>query len=281
MVDIDSPVQKIFEEQTLTFIALPFCSIFGSSLKECVHQCESCCGVVLYSESRGVCETNSLDITDSKLDFEKDDFSLILYREQEYITSPNTQSSKQKVVFRAFAGIGKSVYERWTETGVNDDFPVTAPSGCLNLSPDLPPCDKHYRSAILDNWPSDIKTVYIHMYKDGAHKKEFSFYAVHSRANTWLRIGFGSDSDEYYSISGEVNGTHIQRRFYYLPSDYECGQQSGYFFVFDSTSHDECAASWKDQGFPVFIWKLGGSALYESADVFEIAIETYDQDSGP
>ncbi|XP_012941939.2 uncharacterized protein LOC106012717 [Aplysia californica] len=200
-----------------------------------------------------------------------------MYRELEYLTTPNTQTSTQKVVFRAFAGIRKSVYERWTETGVNDDFPVTAPAGCLNLSPDLPPCDKHYRSAILDNWPSDISMVYIDMYKNGFGRQTYSFSAPRTTVDSWLAPDWGGNRNVHYDIRGMVSGDNIRRRFYYLDATQECGTTSGYFFVFDSTSNDQCAANWTDQGFPVFIWQLIDRQIYESADVFEISIKTIDQ----
>ncbi|KAK7467789.1 hypothetical protein BaRGS_00036977 [Batillaria attramentaria] len=62
------------------------------------------------------------------------------------------------LAFRATAGIGRSAYDRYVATGTNDDSPLARsalPCGCLTVNGSLP-CDRHYRSRILDDWPSSL-----------------------------------------------------------------------------------------------------------------------------
>ena len=60
------------------------------------------------------------------------------------------------LAFRATAGIGRPVYDAWTHVGHHDDDPMTRdnlPCGCVTINGSLP-CDRHYRSRLLDTWPS-------------------------------------------------------------------------------------------------------------------------------
>lgn len=60
------------------------------------------------------------------------------------------------LVFRATAGIGRPVYDAWSDVGHHDDDPLTRatlPCGCTSVNGSLP-CDRHYRSRLLDSWPS-------------------------------------------------------------------------------------------------------------------------------
>ena len=61
------------------------------------------------------------------------------------------------LAFRGTKGIGQSVYDAWTHVGHHDDDPMTRdtlPCGCTTVNGSLP-CDRHYRSRLLDSWPSN------------------------------------------------------------------------------------------------------------------------------
>ncbi|KAK7467788.1 hypothetical protein BaRGS_00028097 [Batillaria attramentaria] len=62
------------------------------------------------------------------------------------------------LAFRVTAGVGRAAYDRYVTNGTNDDSPLDRsdlPCGCLTVNGSLP-CDRHYRSRILDDWPGSL-----------------------------------------------------------------------------------------------------------------------------
>nr|KAG5712322.1 hypothetical protein BaRGS_023901 [Batillaria attramentaria] len=66
------------------------------------------------------------------------------------------------LAFRLTAGVNQSAYDKYVDSGTHDDTPQARASllpGCLTLNGSLP-CNTHYRSRLLDEWPGDaIDTV--------------------------------------------------------------------------------------------------------------------------
>nr|KAG5712323.1 hypothetical protein BaRGS_023902 [Batillaria attramentaria] len=86
------------------------------------------------------------------------------------VPSPEGNSSSQFsaadglqfLAFRLTAGVNQSAYDKYVDSGTHDDTPQARASllpGCLTLNGSLP-CNTHYRSRLLDEWPGDaIDTV--------------------------------------------------------------------------------------------------------------------------
>ena len=76
-----------------------------------------------------------------------------------FVFSATVEQGDWTLVFRAQSGVGEPTWESWNNTGVYNDNPVPQdfPLACLRLT-NYSTCDRHFRSRILDNWPS-IKEV--------------------------------------------------------------------------------------------------------------------------
>ena len=63
------------------------------------------------------------------------------------------------LAFRLTAGIGHNSFEKYTAVGRNDDADgltlAGVPCGCLTVNGSLP-CDRHFRSRLLDAWPASL-----------------------------------------------------------------------------------------------------------------------------
>ncbi|KAK7480628.1 hypothetical protein BaRGS_00028100 [Batillaria attramentaria] len=131
------------------------------------------------------------------------------------------------LAFRATAGVGVSAYERYVATGSNDDSPLARsdlPCGCLTVNGSLP-CDRHYRSRILDDWPSSsIDTVRLTLYENGVQQRFVEFDGSGSNFLNWFTQARVVNSDwtdisnetaNFFSIAG-VNFPDVPavRRFY-------------------------------------------------------------------
>ncbi|PVD28619.1 hypothetical protein C0Q70_11212 [Pomacea canaliculata] len=119
------------------------------------------------------------------------------------------------LVFRAAQGIEKSVYDTWTAAGRHDDDPITRltlPCGCTSVNGSLP-CDRHYRSRILDTWPSlSIDQVKLVVYDRGVEKAHVTFRGTGSTNMSWFSLDRVVESSwddltpaasvNYFSIDG-------------------------------------------------------------------------------
>nr|KAG5707428.1 hypothetical protein BaRGS_005395 [Batillaria attramentaria] len=109
---------------------------------------------------------------------------------------------------------------------------MTIPNGCLTVD-NLNCCDRHYRSEVLDFWPSDdIDTVRLGVYKNGVEVQFAEFN------------GTGSDYKNWMSNSRLLNSSWADlktnpKNFLSLEGD---GQNSRWRRVFISRNYAGCAA---------------------------------------
>jgi len=153
------------------------------------------------------------------------------------------------LAFRATKGIGQPVYESWVNHGHHDDDPMTRdtlPCGCSTVNGSLP-CDRHYRSRLLDNWPSaSIDQVRLVLYENGVEKEHVTFTGTGSDYLSWFsqsRIVDSSWTDlkgasalNFFSIKGDET---VKRRFFISHLYGGCPGDMGWMTVKDQTS-DTC-----------------------------------------
>jgi len=166
------------------------------------------------------------------------------------------------LAFRATAGIGQSVYAAWTQHGHHDDDPLiraTLPCGCTTVNGSLP-CDRHYRSRLLDSWPSAaIDQVKLVLYEDGEAKEHLTFTGTGSDVMSWFsqaRLVESSWTDLkaaksplFFSIEGEKPN---ERRFYIELAHGGCPKDVGWLTVKDKTG-DVCTWAKVNQA-PAFLY---------------------------
>ncbi|KAL8579576.1 hypothetical protein ACOMHN_025529 [Nucella lapillus] len=157
------------------------------------------------------------------------------------------------LTFRATAGIGQPVYDAWTHVGHHDDDPMTRdtlPCGCTTVNGSLP-CDRHYRSRLLDTWPSaSIDQVRVVLYQNGVEKEHFTFSGTGSDYLSWFsqsRIVESSWTDlktatglNFFSIAGYSEDAHELRRFFISHVYQGCPGDAGWMTVKDKAD-DTCA----------------------------------------
>ncbi|XP_025099788.1 uncharacterized protein LOC112567338 isoform X2 [Pomacea canaliculata] len=168
------------------------------------------------------------------------------------------------LVFRAAQGIEKSVYDTWTAAGRHDDDPITRltlPCGCTSVNGSLP-CDRHYRSRILDTWPSlSIDQVKLVVYDRGVEKAHVTFRGTGSTNMSWFSLDRVVESSwddltpaasvNYFSIDGHATSTMLRR--FFINHEYNtCAGDSGWLVVVDRET-DDC--SWGTKGhFPSILY---------------------------
>ncbi|KAK7491335.1 hypothetical protein BaRGS_00017436, partial [Batillaria attramentaria] len=150
------------------------------------------------------------------------------------------------LAFRATAGIGRPVYDAWTDVGHHDDDPMTRatlPCGCTTVNGSLP-CDRHYRSRLLDLWPSaSIDEVRLVLYENGTEKEHLAFSGTGSDYMSWFsqeRLVESSWTDlksttglNYFSIAGHPSEG---RRFFINHAYNSCPNDVGWLVVKDKQS---------------------------------------------
>lgn len=193
------------------------------------------------------------------------------------------------LVFRATQGIGQPVYDAWVNNGHHDDDPIirsTLPCGCTTVNGSLP-CDRHYRSRLLDSWPSaSIDEVRLAVYENGVEKEHVTFTGTGSNYLNWFsqsRIVDSSWADlktatnlNIFSIAGH----EAELRRFFISQVYSgCPGDAGWLVVKDS-SQDSCAwATAQNLQFPNFLYAPGNHDLtwdghgYRQADVFAVFIK--------
>ncbi|XP_025099047.1 uncharacterized protein LOC112566858 isoform X2 [Pomacea canaliculata] len=191
------------------------------------------------------------------------------------------------LAFRATRGIGKPVYDTWTAVGRHDDDPVTRlalPCGCTSVNSSLP-CDRHYRSRLLDTWPSAaIDQVRLVVYDHGVEKAHVTFRGTGSTYMSWFSLDRVVESSwddlttaatvNSFSIEGDSPSAY-HRRFYINHVYNECPGDSGWFVVIDQMT-DVCSWAIKNY-FPAFLYSPQTHVILDSglveADVMAIFVK--------
>ncbi|XP_076466947.1 uncharacterized protein LOC143298123 [Babylonia areolata] len=183
------------------------------------------------------------------------------------------------LAFRATAGIGQPVYDAWTHKGHHDDDPMsrqTLPCGCTTVNGSLP-CDRHYRSRLLDIWPSaSIDQVRLVLYKNGVEKEHVTFTGTGSDYVTWFsqsRIVESSWADlktatglNIFSIAGD--STEL-RRFFISHVYHGCPEDAGWMVVKDRPD-DTCTWATVPHA-PAFLYAPSNHELVWEKDGFQQA----------
>ncbi|XP_076471834.1 uncharacterized protein LOC143301430 [Babylonia areolata] len=160
------------------------------------------------------------------------------------------------LVFRVQAGLNQSAYARYMDTNnANDDddaidLDFAIWYGCTSIDGRLP-CDRHFRSRILDKWEHlPIEEVRVALYKDGVEVKYFLFNATNTSFTDWFnraRLLSGSYTDlknaqyAYFSIEGEVKAA---RRFFIHKKFNGCGSDDGWMVIVDKPDPN-CGETWE------------------------------------
>ncbi|XP_025104273.1 uncharacterized protein LOC112570120 isoform X2 [Pomacea canaliculata] len=159
----------------------------------------------------------------------------------------NIQAPIQKdgwtLCFRATAGLGSPVYDTWTHVGYHDDYKYTRtsmPCGCTATSGS---CDRHYRSFLVDVWPSrNLEKVKVALYENGVEKAFMEFRGLDSNYLNWFsadRLLNSSWTDisgsalPYFSIFGIDEPGRVTRRFYVSKGHYGCPSDFGWISIKD------------------------------------------------
>nr|KAG5703766.1 hypothetical protein BaRGS_009564 [Batillaria attramentaria] len=98
---------------------------------------------------------------------------------------PVVLEDNRLLVFRLTAGNNKVAYDAYTDVGNNDDegYRANVRCGCLTVNGSLP-CETHYRSRLLDHWPSSvIDTVRVSVYENDEEK---AFVEFDGEGSTYL-----------------------------------------------------------------------------------------------
>ncbi|XP_025099049.1 uncharacterized protein LOC112566859 isoform X1 [Pomacea canaliculata] len=178
------------------------------------------------------------------------------------------------LAFRATRGIGKPVYDTWTAVGHHDDDPVTRislPCGCTSVDGSLP-CDRHYRSRLLDTWPSSsIDQVRLVVYSHGVEKAHVTFRGTDSTYMSWFSLDRVVDSSwedltakatvNYFSIQGDVH-SNLRRRFFISHAYGDCPKDFGWFVVNDQMT---AGCTWEKKNyFPSFMYSPSGHLILDN-----------------
>ncbi|XP_025104399.1 uncharacterized protein LOC112570229 [Pomacea canaliculata] len=150
------------------------------------------------------------------------------------------------LVFRATSGLGSPVYNAWMRSGYHDDYTytrATMPCGCTSTNGS---CDRHYRSRLLDSWPSSaLDKVKLAVYEGGVEKAYMIFTGLGSNYINWFSADrlvesswkdLKSSAHNYFSILGWSSGTD-QRNFYVNRGHGGCPVDIGWLSIKDSGNH--------------------------------------------
>ncbi|XP_025104747.1 uncharacterized protein LOC112570486 [Pomacea canaliculata] len=191
------------------------------------------------------------------------------------------------LVFRAAAGIAQPVYDTWTRVGYHDDYQLTRatmPCGCTRTSGS---CDRHYRSRLLDSWPSRaIDKVKMALYENG-NETAYMIFSGHGTSymdwfsanrlveSSWTDLK--SASHDFFSIVG-LQHSVVYRRFYISNRNIHCPDDIGWLNIKDRAN----SCSWEASSqIPVFVyskaktminWQNAGS-LRGFADVMAVWVK--------
>lgn len=191
------------------------------------------------------------------------------------------------MVFRATSGISQPVYDAWVNKGHHDDDPMvraTLPCGCTTVNGSLP-CDRHYRSRLLDSWPSSsIDEIKLALYENGVEVEHVTFTGTGSDYMNWFsqsRIVESSWTDlktaqnvNIFSIAGHDAEL---RRFFINHVYLGCPGDVGWMVVKDKAD-DTCA--WATvQRSPAFLYSPSSHDLnweahgFREADVMAVFVK--------
>ncbi|KAK7504895.1 hypothetical protein BaRGS_00003923 [Batillaria attramentaria] len=179
----------------------------------------------------------------------------------------------QFLACRLTAGVNQSAYDKYVDSGTHDDTPQARASllpGCLTLNGSLP-CNTHYRSRLLDEWPGDaIDTVRVSVYNNGQQQRYVTFNGTGSTFLSWFaqdRVMASDWSDVrdevlhrrggFFSIEGFKYKRIIYRSFYVNRYHDGCSNDAGWLLVAEK---DTCSYVPSAGPFPVI--------LFSSADTY-------------
>ncbi|KAK7504894.1 hypothetical protein BaRGS_00003922 [Batillaria attramentaria] len=179
----------------------------------------------------------------------------------------------QFLAFRLTAGVNQSAYDKYVDSGTHDDTPQARASllpGCLTLNGSLP-CNTHYRSRLLDEWPGDaIDTVRVSVYNNGQQQRYVTFNGTGSTFLSWFAQDRVMASDwtdvrdevlhrrgGFFSIEGFKYKRIIYRSFYVNRYHDGCSNDAGWLLVAEK---DTCSYVPSAGPFPVI--------LFSSADTY-------------
>eukprot|EP00745_Piridium_sociabile_P027934 TRINITY_DN44962_c0_g1_i5.p1 TRINITY_DN44962_c0_g1~~TRINITY_DN44962_c0_g1_i5.p1 ORF type:complete len:253 (+),score=50.84 TRINITY_DN44962_c0_g1_i5:159-917(+) len=176
------------------------------------------------------------------------------------------------LAFRLTTGVRQSAYDSYVDWGRNDDVALSRAF--------LPvPCPQHYRSGLLDHWPSrHIDQVKVSVMKAGKEVAYIRFNGTGSTALSWFSAKRVMDSTwtdltsqphNYFSIKGHfIPGQH-SRRFYVNRNYGSCPGDLGWLSVQDQ-QYDVCSWGNLDDArpFPAILYsKKTTFARFQSADL--------------
>ncbi|KAL8579575.1 hypothetical protein ACOMHN_025528 [Nucella lapillus] len=194
------------------------------------------------------------------------------------------------LAFRATAGIGQPVNDAWTHVGHHDDDPMTRdtlPCGCTTVNGSLP-CDRHYRSRLLDAWPSgSIDQVRLVLYENGVEKEHVTFSGTGSDYLSWFsqsRIMESSWTDlktatglNFFSIAGYSECGSERSELFFISQNYGgCDADAGWMTVTD----DQAGCQWDTvTSPPAFIYSPSNHDMvwqghgFHQADVMAVFVK--------
>ncbi|XP_076450150.1 uncharacterized protein LOC143286462 [Babylonia areolata] len=190
------------------------------------------------------------------------------------------------LAFRLTPGIGKSSYDTYTKVGYNDDVPLVRtvmPAGCLTVDGSQP-CDRHYRSKVLDLWDGlRVEKARVSLYVNGSEVAFFEFSAVGENYINWFKAEKLTNSS-YTDVLTEpknycsIQGHTTKRRFYINRNFGGCPADRGWLIVWDGA--DPCRPTWgADPPYPVVGYMHGNtvqlltSTYLRHADVLAIWVK--------
>ncbi|KAK7468155.1 hypothetical protein BaRGS_00036619 [Batillaria attramentaria] len=185
------------------------------------------------------------------------------------------------LVFRATAGITDKVYEAYTNVGYNDDHRIGMPCGCVSVNGNES-CDRHYRSSLLDAWPSNVR---VSWYLGGQEEAYIEFDGTGSTYLNWFSASnvdsstwtdLGTETNNFFTIEGHSTST-IDRRFFINRNYGGCGVDKGWSVVLEESD----ACSWgQSLQYPAFLYsskttyaEWNTAADVGSADVLVIGVK--------
>ncbi|KAK7504896.1 hypothetical protein BaRGS_00003924 [Batillaria attramentaria] len=206
----------------------------------------------------------------------------------------------QFLAFRLTAGVNQSAYDKYVDSGTHDDTPQARASllpGCLTLNGSLP-CNTHYRSRLLDEWPGDaIDTVRMAVHANGQEQRYILFNGTGSTLLSWfaqdrvLASDWTDVHDEvlhpnegYFSIVG-VHNEYINRKFYINRNWGGCPADAGWLMVMETG--DGCNFAPSTGPFPFILFSSANTVasyitpVFKQADVLSITVKFKETDSRP
>ncbi|KAK7468156.1 hypothetical protein BaRGS_00036620, partial [Batillaria attramentaria] len=122
---------------------------------------------------------------------------------------------------------------------------LAMPCGCLSVD-GREPCDRHYRSSLLDVWPSTvIDKVRVSWYKEG---EEQAYIEFDGKDSTYLNCSESSPSTYVYRHSSPP----YERRFFINRNDSGCPNDEGWSVVLDKA--DPCDWGNSTEPYPIFLF---------------------------